>query len=271
MKDVAPRPFFLPSQPTSLFAVYYPALTARGSWLFVPPFGEEMNKSRRMVARQSRLFAKAGWNVLVVDLFACGDSDGDFEDARWALWRQNLVDAWHWLAAQSTGPTGLWGLRLGGTMAVMVAEQEKLQPDKVLLWQPVIKGSNYLTQFLRLRTAASMLGSEGDKETPKLLRAKLDVGESLEIAGYSLNPSLAESIDTWDLGAMAPPADAVCWYELAVSADKPFSLPSQSVIQTWQQQGCRVQCRMLAGDSFWTTTEISESPALLQASVEDLS
>ena len=53
----------------------------KGSILYIHPFAEEMNKSRRMAALQARALAKAGYAVLQLDLLGCGDSSGDFGDA----------------------------------------------------------------------------------------------------------------------------------------------------------------------------------------------
>jgi len=79
-----------------------------------------MNKARRMAALQSRRLAAAGYSVLQIDLFGCGDSSGDFADARWEIWKQDLRLALGWLKPRVAGPLGLWGLRLGATLAAFV-------------------------------------------------------------------------------------------------------------------------------------------------------
>ena len=85
----------------------------RATVVYVHPFAEEMNKSRRMVALQARAFAAAGIAVLQIDLFGCGDSCGDFASARWDQWLRDLTVAADWLAERGNGPMQLWGLRLG--------------------------------------------------------------------------------------------------------------------------------------------------------------
>ena len=78
-----PEPFFLDRASGSLFAIHHRAGAAPcGTVLFIPPFAEEMNRARRMVALQARDLAAAGWDVLQLDLFGTGDSQGDFGDAR---------------------------------------------------------------------------------------------------------------------------------------------------------------------------------------------
>jgi len=54
---------------------------ALGSVLYGHPFAEEMNKSRRMAGLQARALARAGYDVLQIDLRGCGGSSGDFGDA----------------------------------------------------------------------------------------------------------------------------------------------------------------------------------------------
>jgi len=79
------EPFFLPASRGERFCIFHPAAGAlRGAVLYLHPFAEEMNKSRRMAALQSRMLAARGIAVLQIDLFGCGDSSGDFGDASWA-------------------------------------------------------------------------------------------------------------------------------------------------------------------------------------------
>ena len=68
-----------------LFAVHYaPTLAQHGrAAIYLPPFAEELNRSRKMASLQARALAAAGIGVLVLDPYGCGDSAGDFRDARW--------------------------------------------------------------------------------------------------------------------------------------------------------------------------------------------
>ena len=61
-EQTAPRPIFIDSPSGRLFGVYCApgaSTRRRGAVLYVPPFAEEMNRSRRMVALQARAFAAA--------------------------------------------------------------------------------------------------------------------------------------------------------------------------------------------------------------------
>src|SRR5688500_8337577 len=117
-----------------------------------------MNKARRMAALQARRLAAEGFAVLQIDLLGCGDSSGDFCEARWELWRRDVQAALAWMRQRFQVPLALWGLRLGAVLACDVAQREETV-DRLLLWQPVTNGSQFLTQFLRLRLASEMLAA----------------------------------------------------------------------------------------------------------------
>ena len=89
----------------------------KGAVLYIHPWAEEMNKSRRMAAMASRALAAQGWAVLQVDLLGCGDSSGDFGDATWQAWTDDVVRAAQWLTSRHPeAPLWLWGLRAGALL-----------------------------------------------------------------------------------------------------------------------------------------------------------
>ncbi|MGL5987461.1 MAG: CocE/NonD family hydrolase, partial [Burkholderiales bacterium] len=69
----------------------------RGIVVYAHPWAEEMNKSRRMAAEMARQMARSGFAVLQLDLAGCGDSDGDFADASWDAWLEDIDRAAAWL------------------------------------------------------------------------------------------------------------------------------------------------------------------------------
>ena len=76
----------------------------RAAVVYVHPLAEEMNKSRRMAALQSRALAAVGCAVLRIDLHGCGDSSGDFADASWEDWVDDVVAACGWLRERVAAP-----------------------------------------------------------------------------------------------------------------------------------------------------------------------
>jgi len=252
-----------------LFSVYHPASIRRGERLglvYLPPFAEEMNHSRRMATLQAHRLAALGIDVLVVDLFGTGDSAGDFGDARWETWREDAKAAVAWLGERCGGLVGLWGLRLGALLAAELAADAVRPPACLLLWQPIVSGDRFLTQFLRLRVAAGMGGS-ADKETAKELRARLAQGEALEIAGYELAPALAEAIASRHLASLLERLTCLRLDLLEVGAgEAPALAPAtRQLLETLANRQLRLHAQAVSGDPFWALQEITLAPGLLDA------
>jgi exosortase A-associated hydrolase 2 len=255
------EPFYLTLGVHSLFCLFLtPTVsTPKASVLYLHPFAEEMHKSRRMAALQAREFAQAGYAVLQIDLIGCGDSSGDFADARWETWLESAQAAYHWLKQKLESPIILWGLRLGATLAVDLSAQCP-EIAGLLLWQPVINGENYLTQFLRIKVASEMFAER--KTGVKELRELLSSGESVEVGGYLLAPALCSSLDKIRLAEL-PISVPAYWFEVTQNPTPEPSPASAKVIAAWVESGINVYAQTVVGDIFWATQEIMECPNLL--------
>ena len=265
--------FFLPAEPGNRFCVYHrPADGGTGGgFVYAHPFCDEMNKARRMAALQSRRLAAAGYAVLQIDLFGCGDSSGNFADARWGIWKQDLHFALGWLRSRVDGPLGLWGLRLGATLAADVARDPGLGIEQLLLWQPVNNGEQFLTQFLRLRLAAEMLADGAAQTGVRELRETLARGVPLEIAGYDLHPRLAAEIDALRLDDLVPAVKRVHCLEVSAAAEPKLSPATWRALEVWRSKGLDVRAAAAGGELFWSTIEVTECEALLAATEGSLS
>jgi exosortase A-associated hydrolase 2 len=261
------RAFFLPREEGGRFSLLHsPAggASCRGAIVYVHPFAEEMNKSRRMAALQARTLAAAGFAVLQIDLFGCGDSAGEFGHATWDAWVDDVISACDWLREHTGIVPALWGLRAGCLIARDAAQRLTPTPDLVL-WQPVISGSQHLLQFLRLRVANRIIGNDADARVgTKELRAELAHGATIEVAGYPLAPKLAQGLETAEMTALRG-AGRVAWLEVSASEPAELSPAGRLRMQAWQSAGHDVADYAVAGLPFWQTTEIAECPALLEA------
>ncbi len=265
------EPFFLPAERGERFCIFHPAQgRPRGGIVYVHPFAEEMNKSRRTAALQSREFANQGYGVLQIDLFGCGDSSGEFGDADWETWQQDIALAVRWLSERSAGSVMLWGLRLGALLALDAARICNPQPVGFVLWQPVLSGEALLTQFLRLRLASEMLTEGSAKTGISELRTKLASGEPVEIAGYLLAPKLTASLDNLRLANMTVSGMAVHWIEVVSEQGRELSPAAQRVADLWARNGVQLAVQYVPGQQFWSTVEIVECPALIAVTTKTL-
>jgi len=259
--------FFVHGGAGDVFAVYHATPVRRTSpcdVIVVPPFAEEMNKSRRMLAWQARELTARGFGVLILDLYGTGESQGDFAQARWSIWRQDLAAACAWLESHGSGEISLLGVRFGALLALDVARDSGKRFGRIVLWQPVTNGETMMTQFLRMRIAASALGGVSEKETTQSLRDRLARGEAIEVAGYELGSELVRAIDALRLESMAdrgsPPID---WLDLCVEPGGDLSPASGRVIESWRSKGVRVDSRAVTGPAFWSSAEIAVAPELI--------
>jgi uncharacterized protein len=265
-----PEAFFLPVADGQRFCLYYPSVGAepRGAMLYLHPFAEEMNKSRRMVALQARMLAEHGFAVLQIDLHGCGDSSGDFGDATWKNWLQDVHDAHAWLRSRCPAPFWLWGLRAGCLLATQAAAQ-LTEPANYLFWQPTPSGKVFLQQFLRLKVASELLAGD-NKGVMEALKQQLADAQSVEIAGYSLSPGLAQGLEQADLLPPPPKPGHLIWLELSTRPDATLMPASAKRLEQWQSAGYSTSSQVVTGPAFWQTTEIEEAPALLTATVAAL-
>lgn len=289
MKVVPPEVFFLPAKTAAggqRFCIYHTAQDAspRGLVLYIHPFAEEMNKARRMAALQSVALAQAGFAVLQIDLHGCGDSSGDFGDATWQSWVDDVLLGCQWLRERTRGqiefvtagnniqaqpPLWLWGLRAGCLLAAEAARQLG-ELCNFLFWQPPAAGKLLVQQFLRLKVAGDLMGGQA-KGVMQTMRQQLANGESVEIAGYMLAPGLANGLEQALLVPPATvgtfPAPQVAWFELSPRQDANLSSVATHILTPWQQAGFQVATQLVPGPAFWQTTEIEDAPALIQATL----
>jgi len=275
MKDLAPEAFFLPADDGvgvgaggQRYCLYQPALgVCRGALVYVPPFAEEMNKSRRMAALLALELARHGIASLRIDLHGCGDSSGDFADARWEGWRNDVGLANTWLEQRCGHRPALLGLRLGALLAVDYAANADpaRAPQHLLLWQPVLDGATFLTQFLRLRMAGAMISATGAAEnSTAALRTMLAAGQPLEVAGYELSPELALAIDGLKLAPLGRVRCALHWFDIG-QPERALSPATDKALAALRERGVEVGMTRIDGPAFWASQEIATCPPLLEA------
>lgn len=262
---VPARPFYLDVNGGRRFCLYHaphPNRDCVGAVLYVHPFGDEMNLSRRMAALQSRAFSAAGFVVLQIDLFGCGDSDGELRDANWEIWRQDLAVAAEWLRKQAGTALSLWGLRLGATLAIDFARSSTQSIDRLILWQPVISGKAYMNQFLRLQLAGNIFSLDtNEAATRKSPRKALSSGEIVEAGGYELTSVLVDGIDSVNLDGLAGLHIPLHWLEVGEG----MTSERAAVLDAWRANGIDIHLQHVLGTSFWSSTEIRECHQLLSA------
>lgn len=271
-REALPQAFFLPVEtPTHAggqrFCLFHPPRgpIQRGRVLYLHPFAEELNTTRRVVAQQARALAGVGYAVLQIDLTGCGDSTGDFADASWSNWLEDAALAHRWLSQCACGPLWLWGMRSGAMLATDLLNT-LCEPAHLLLWQPVVSGQQMLQQFVRLHAAGQWLASvEADLPSPA---QQLALGQPVDIAGYTIGPELATGMAQ---ARLQPPAKAapgrLIWLDMAKQANTALSPSSERELLVWQQAGWQTEARAVSAPFFWQTISNEDAPALIHSTL----
>lgn len=271
---ICAEPFFLKVESGERFCLFYRPNLANplGVFVFIHPFAEEMNKSRRMIAQQSKAFSKNGFAVLQIDLCGCGDSSGEFNEAGWEVWKQDIFHAINWVKHQTAAPINLWGLRLGGLLALDLASEAEESFQHIVLWNPVISGNTFLTQFLRLKVASQLMIKSGEEGAgTRVLRNKIIAGETLEIAGYEFSSVLAMAIDKLKISDFKVFDTKIHWLEVVPEAGRVLSPSAMAIVNSWREHNIDLDLQYVTGQAFWATQEIAECPELIEATTNQFS
>ncbi len=130
----------------------------------------------------------------------------------------------------------MWGVRAGALLVGPSLTTCDVTAG-VLLWQPVLSGSVQLNQFLRLRVTAEMMAAGSERGGTRRLKDRLAAGETLEIAGYRLSPSLAAGLDAARFDPARERVRSLVWLEVSSAEPVALAPASRSRIDELQREG----------------------------------
>lgn len=239
----------------AFFLQFWPLDVPRAHVVYLPPFGEEMNRCRSLVTEQARQFAREGLSCSILDFYGTGESQGDLISASLPIWRQNLDDVLQSLLQRHRCPVYLWGCRLGGLIALHYESVRPSVCEKLLLWQPVNSGGTFVTQLLRQRSAAMMQKGEKPESTADM-KLQLAEGSSIEVGGYRLGGALLTAIDQLELASMLKCSVLdekleIFWLEHTDEVGGLLGAKASRIIRELQETGARVVVKTFTGEPVW--------------------
>ncbi|MEM9253830.1 MAG: hydrolase 2, exosortase A system-associated [Pseudomonadota bacterium] len=262
-------PRFLGEAGERVFTLQFcPTVAPKAHIVFLPAFAEEMNRCRSVVAAQARCFASLGYACTLLDFYGTGDSEGVLRDCTLDLWYDNIETTLKTLASDFSGPVHLWGLRLGGLLALDFSVRRKCTVDGLLLWQPVSGAKLYINQMLRQRVASLMVKGQ-NAETTKEIRQRLAAGEEVEIAGYTLSGALVDDIESIDLSTMSVPCTGdMHWFENTSSPEAEIGVPARNAIELLRGHGNLVTLHTYSDPPVWQIANRESAPQLVEKTSE---
>lgn len=176
----------------------------RAAFLMCRPFGQEAVRTAPIYRAMSDRLAREGCIVLTVDHHGCGDSPGDLDGQSLAGWTADTLIAHAQLRKDAPGARVHWfGMGLGANVAALAALEAEPAPKCLVLWEPVLDGSDYLERLMAAHRED--LAREMDRPWPALVRR----GESEptvpgSLLGFMLGPRLHNDLQhTRDLPLQA--------------------------------------------------------------------
>jgi len=230
--DTLRRPFYFGSDIGPLLGWHHEAASGRRGDLGVvvcPPVGHEYIHTHRSLRHLADACAAAGIPALRIDYHGVGDSAGVDEDAgRLSAWTDSIRRAITVLKNDlGCERVGLVGLRLGASLAAMVASEQDVAC--LVLWAPCVKGRNYVRELKTLHLNAC---PNADLAAP---------GLDIEAAGFVYSDETLSALSSVNIETATPRAPRV----LIVGRD---DLPDDtSLFERWSAPDRRVESMRMSG------------------------
>jgi exosortase A-associated hydrolase 2 len=241
--------------------------------IFVPPFAEEMNRSKRMYVLCARLLADAGIQSICFDFAGTGDSSGEWGDFNCQDWKNNLIDVYQY-ANKSSSKISLVTLRDSALISLELIKQAKIQIYKCVLWDPIDSGEVLIRQLMRMKIASAM-ADDLKKVTTQEVLDSIEQSGFLEVAGYHVSSSLIDSIKSQRMSDSIESALALTelhWMTTGkFSGNTKQQLPiSLTKLNLTEDLLAQLNVHPVNDVKFWMQQEVTISPLLLRETKQAL-
>ena len=265
---------YLPSSKNSqiFIACYVPfergeVIENSQSVIFVPPFAEEMNRSKRMYVLCARLLADAGIHSICFDFAGTGDSSGEWGDFDYSDWKNNLINVYQY-AKKSTPNVSLITLRDSALISLDLIKQAEIQVNKCVLWDPMDSGEVLTRQLIRMKIANAMT-SDFKKITTQEVLDGIEQAGYLEVAGYHISSDLMTSLKSQKISDSIEAvltSTSLHWMTTGKSSSStnqslPFCLSKLDLDDNMLAQ---LTIHSVNDVRFWMQQEVTISPLLLR-------
>ena len=240
--------------------------------IFVPPFAEEMNRSKRMYVLCARLLADSGINAICFDYSGTGDSSGEWGEFSYSDWVSDLNDVYQYYSKVGKNISFI-ALRFGALVLADAVTSSDLKADRCVLWDPIETGEMLTRQLIRMKIAAAMADTS-KKLTTQEIKDSIKNNGYLESGGYHLSESLLDAINSKNITRSMNSLLArthIDWMTLGKYKDVdtkwlPNSFTASELAESDAQN--KLTMHPVNDVKFWMQQEVTISPALLRATHE---
>ena len=170
------------------------------AWVICHSYGMEQLHLARHDAIVARAMGAAGFPVLRFHGQGYGDSDLGMDVVGLGSHLAEGLDAVEWMGGQDgVERVGVMGARFGGTVAALIAARRQL--PCLTVWEPVVRGSQYIREILRSRGLAEIAGGKGGDVATEIEHERRDLVERgwTDIKGFPLTKAAYDEISAVDL------------------------------------------------------------------------
>lgn len=211
------------------------------------PHGPDYDSAFRSFRILATRLSRAGFHVLRFDYWGTGDSLGNIENASIDHWTADTVAAIQELRTScDLRQVAVVGLRLGATVA-SIAAAECGAVDRLVAWEPVLDGTEYL---------ADLRGLHQQWLTDERRNGRAKSAADDDLLDYDLTPTIQSDLENLSLLSLSePPAPFVYVVRQEQSADR-------AEFATWLRSvGANVDADMVDGPTIWSRTRsMPEAP-----------
>ena len=246
--------FFFGSSERPLFGVHHPPKgkeTRSEGVVLCYPMGQEYMRSHRAFRQLANLLVRRGHHVFRFDYFGTGDSAGASDDGSLSQWVSDVGSAIEEFKDNaSLQRVSLVGLRLGAALATLAAA-DRDDVEKLVLWDPVVRGSSYLAELL----AAAKLpaGAQGAPQG------------TIGVLGFPLTQALRDELAQLDLTRIEEPGARAL--EIVVSSERP---EWSELHAEWARRGLPARHECIASGGNWNEVDNFGSALLPQELIQGI-
>jgi len=191
------KAFFTDKSPRLFGMLFCPesGLKKSRGYVLIHPFAEEKKSAHRTMVELSRRLCQDGFPVLMFDLRGCGDSEGDFGEARLDEWFTDITTVVHFLKL-NTGihQLGIIGLRFSAYLSALYAASHP-DVDEFIWIEPVIQPVDYLRKMLRHKLMKELCTDGVVNSNRDDLLKSLNNNTSIDFDGYEIGSGLYHDLE----------------------------------------------------------------------------
>ena len=167
--------------------------------IFCNPFAEEEKEVHLHLSNFARSLSDSGINVIRFHYRGTGDSFGRFEDYTLKTRISDIKKVISYAKTHfSHAKIGLFGIRLGATLATLVANDNNII-EYLLLWEPIVRGKDIFNELYTFRYQEEGLSEHKIIERIRRNFRKLQESGYMDLYGYKVKQELVKEIQRIDL------------------------------------------------------------------------